>query len=70
MSMETANLKVEGMSCSHCVGAVKSALDALPGVSLVSVSLDDGTVTVDYDTTGTGLDEIKDAITEAGYEVL
>lgn len=70
MSMETANLQVEGISCSHCVSNIKSALDKVSGVSAVSVSLDEGIVTVDYDTTGTDVDKIKETITEAGYDVV
>lgn len=30
--METQLLNVEGMSCSHCESAVKTAVGALPGV--------------------------------------
>lgn len=70
MSRETANLHVDGMSCSHCVNSVKKALDKISGVSSVSVSIDDGTVTVDYDETGTNIEQIKEAINEAGYEVV
>ena len=30
---------IEGMSCGHCVGAVKQALGALPGVRVVAVEV-------------------------------
>lgn len=32
-------LKVEGMTCGHCVGSVKKALEAVGGVESVRVSL-------------------------------
>jgi copper chaperone CopZ len=35
----TKNLLVEGMTCSHCVNAVTSAVTALPGVESVSIEL-------------------------------
>lgn len=35
-------IKVSGMSCSHCTGAVQEALEKLDGVSNVSVDLDKG----------------------------
>lgn len=33
-------LKIEGMSCMHCVGRVDKALKALEGVQSVEVSLE------------------------------
>ncbi|MFA9381550.1 MAG: cation transporter, partial [Acetanaerobacterium sp.] len=36
--METIVLKVEGMSCSHCEKAIMNAVNALDGVSEVTVS--------------------------------
>ena len=48
---------------------MKKELDKIPGVLSVSVSVDEGTVTVDYDSTGTSLKQIKEGIIEAGYEV-
>lgn len=38
--MET-QLKVSGMTCAHCVGAVKKALEHVPGVESAQVSLDE-----------------------------
>ena len=32
---------IQGMSCQHCVAHVKKALEALPGVESVEVSLED-----------------------------
>lgn len=39
-------LKVEGMSCGHCVKAVEEALQAVPGVVEASVSLADSEAVV------------------------
>lgn len=62
--MET-KLKVTGMTCMHCVGAVKKALEQVPGVDSAEVSLDPGQAVV------TGSAEsatLVAAIKEEGYE--
>jgi copper chaperone len=66
--MATRTYKVAGMSCQHCVNAVQSEVGRLAGVRAVDVDLSQGAVTV----TGEGLDDaaIRDAIDEAGYEVV
>jgi copper chaperone len=68
--MKNVTLNVEGMSCSHCVNAVTKAVTALSGVSGVNVSLEEKTVTVDYDADHVSLDDIKEAIEEEGYDVV
>ena len=37
--METDRIKVEGMSCEHCVARVKDALIGLEGVQVESVQI-------------------------------
>ncbi|BCI54530.1 hypothetical protein NIIDNTM18_38080 [Mycolicibacterium litorale] len=60
------HLNVDGMSCGHCVSAITAAVEPLPGVDGVTVSLEDGTVTV----TGEP-DEavVVAAIEDCGYDV-
>jgi copper chaperone CopZ len=41
-------LKVEGMTCSHCVGRVQKALDTAPGVHAAKVDLDSGTAEITF----------------------
>lgn len=62
-------LNVEGMSCSHCVDAVKKAVNSLDGISNSEVDLEGKTVTVDYDDDKVALDSIKEAIEDQGYDV-
>lgn len=61
-------LLVEGMSCGHCEKAVKAALGELPEVKNVEVDLSTKKVVVE----GEGLvdDKLREAIDEAGYEVV
>lgn len=66
----TTTLQVKGMSCNHCVNAVTNALKELSGVNTVSVDLAAGRVTISYDETAVGLDKMKEAIEEAGYDVV
>lgn len=62
-------LGIEGMTCGNCVRHVTRALEGLPGVSDVSVSLEDKSaqVTVPEDMTD---DQITAAVADAGYEVV
>jgi copper chaperone len=59
---------VEGMSCNHCVKAVKNALGELEGVSKVDVDLEAKKVEVE----GENLvdEKLKEAIEDAGYDVV
>jgi copper chaperone len=67
--LETVTLKVDGMSCSHCVNAITKAVGALKGVSDVKVSLEAGTAEIRFDSANVSLDRIKEEIDDQGYEV-
>ncbi len=62
-------LKVDGMSCEHCVKAITKAVSALHGVRGVSVDLKGKTVTVEHDPVLSSLDKIKQEIESQGYDV-
>ena len=68
--MTKITLNVEGMSCSHCVNAVKNALTALGGVSEVEVDLERKTATLEYSADEVTLERIIEAIEEEGYDVV
>jgi copper chaperone len=68
--MEKTVLKVEGMSCEHCVRAVNNALGALAGVTKVNVDLKGKSVSFEYDPALTPLDNIKEVIVEEGFTVV
>lgn len=70
MKLENNVLEIEGMSCEHCKARVEKALSELDGVSNVEVSLEDATATVQFDTSKVSLDQLADAVSEAGYEVV
>lgn len=56
---------VTGMTCGHCAAAVTSEVEALPGVTGVSVDVESGTVVVE----GNGFtdEQVAAAVDEAGY---
>jgi copper ion binding protein len=67
--MATAiDFTVNGMTCEHCVHAVTNAVQELPGVTAVTVSLDENSAHVEGDV----LDQaaIVAAIAEEGYEAV
>ncbi|MBA5851024.1 heavy-metal-associated domain-containing protein [Clostridium sp. cel8] len=59
---------VEGMSCQHCVNHVKTALEAIDGVSSAKVDLGSKTAVIKSSSEIKNSD-IEAAIKEAGYEV-
>ncbi|MDD3170028.1 MAG: copper chaperone CopZ [Eubacteriales bacterium] len=67
--MKKITLNVEGMSCSHCVKAVKDAVAALDGVAEVEVDLKGKTATVEYNAEEIKPERIQEAIEEEGYDV-
>ncbi|MCD6176501.1 MAG: SO_0444 family Cu/Zn efflux transporter [Candidatus Cloacimonetes bacterium] len=58
---------IEGMTCNHCVANVKDSLVKIEGVQNVRINLAKKNAVVDGDYNS---DEIKAAITKAGYKVV
>lgn len=67
--MTTSTYTVSGMSCEHCVAAVRTELGKVEGVTGVEVDLGSGRVTV---TSDRPLDRaaVAAAVDEAGYELV
>lgn len=66
-SAQEVTMKVSGMSCSGCANTVESALMDLQGVHQVAVDLEEGEVTTMYEDGKVAIEDIKEAITSAGY---
>ncbi len=60
------SIRVRGMTCHHCVGTVKRALEAVAGVTEALPDLQTGTVLI----RGEGIDraQVVQAVKKAGYE--
>jgi copper ion binding protein len=62
-------LKIEGMSCEHCVRHVKEALEGIGGVKSATVSLRENSADVDHDEKVSPA-MMGQAVEEAGYQVV
>ncbi|MBL5767475.1 copper chaperone CopZ [Heyndrickxia sporothermodurans] len=67
--MEKTTLRVNGMSCNHCVNSIEGSVGKLQGVKTVKVHLDAGTVDVEFNPSDVSLNEIKETIDDQGYDV-
>jgi copper chaperone len=63
--MRSLTLHIEGMSCGHCLNAVKRALAELPGVEVESVRI--GRADLRYDERSLEPARIEAAVADAGY---
>ena len=64
------SLKVEGMTCQHCVETITEALGEIVGTNKVEVYLDKKEVQINYNEKETNLKEISNKIVEMGFEVV
>jgi P-type Cu+ transporter len=65
--MESATLKLRGMSCASCANSIEGAILSVPGVSQCSVNYGAEQATVTYDPKQTNLGMIQSAVEAAGY---
>lgn len=66
--MSNAVLKVEGMSCGHCVQSIEQALTQVGATGKVDLAAKK--VEVEYDESKLTIDAIKEAIEDQGYDVV
>lgn len=66
LSRMITTIRVDGMSCQHCVRAVFTALAAVSGIQRADVSI--GGAVVEHDGTIT-IEQLGEAIAVAGYSV-
>ena len=63
--MTPLTLHISGMSCGHCLNAVRQAIESVPGVAVDSVRI--GRADLSFDASKTSADQIAAAVTSAGY---
>lgn len=68
--MKKIVLGIEGMHCEGCVKRLTNVLSELDGVSNVKVSLENKNAEVEYDEDKLELDDIKQGVSDAGFEVV
>jgi copper chaperone len=66
--MKTQELKIEGMTCGHCVMHVKKELSKLPHVQVDDVQI--GTARVQYDDAKLSIVDLALAVERAGYKLV
>ena len=67
MAEERVTLAISGMTCGHCVAAVKKALTAVPGVGEVEVTLEPPRAVVSLDPSMASVETLTKATAEEGY---
>lgn len=67
--MENIELKISGMHCTGCSSRLERVLNQLAGVENAQVSFEKQIANICYHKTEITLDEIKEAIINAGFEV-
>jgi copper chaperone CopZ len=63
--MKDLELKIDGMSCAHCVESVRKALDEIDGVDVDRVEV--GTARLAYDPERTQPERILAAVSDGGF---
>jgi copper chaperone len=68
--MVQTTLKIQGMTCNHCVMRVAKSLKSVPGVQDARVDLQKAEAVVSYDETSVSREKIALAVKDAGYSVV
>lgn len=64
-----AIIKIDGMMCSKCADRVTNVLKNA-GAQEVEISLENRQATVEFDDGSVSLDAMKNAVYDAGYDVI
>jgi copper chaperone CopZ len=64
--MQSLSLVIDGMTCDHCIAAVTSALEQVPGVTVERVEI--GRARIMYEPKASTVSHIVDAVQDAGYD--
>lgn len=65
--MPNLHLGIVGMTCEHCVRAVRNRLSSTKGVEVSDVTI--GSADIRYDPSIVSTSEIEDAVSDEGYTV-
>ena len=66
--LKKAKIKIDGMSCQHCVKTVTDVMMGLDGVSQVKVNLKKGEARLKFERDLLDLELLETAIVTAGFE--
>ena len=65
--MKDLHIEIVGMTCEHCVRAVRNRLSATPGITVNDVKV--GSVDLRLDESKSSMDDVEEAISDEGYTV-
>lgn len=65
--MKDLHIEIVGMTCEHCVRAVRNRLTSTPGITVDDVKV--GSVDLKLDETKASLNDVEEAISDEGYTV-
>ena len=68
LSKHSAYFRIPNLGGDHGSKTIKQNLDSIHGVISVSVNLTSNKVAVDYDSTGTNSEKLKEEIQKSGFE--
>ncbi|SVC61544.1 uncharacterized protein METZ01_LOCUS314398 [marine metagenome] len=66
--LKKATIKIDGMSCQHCVKTVTDVMMGIDGVSQVKVNLKKGEARLKFERDLLDLELLETAIVTAGFE--
>ena len=66
--MKEVCLKIKGMHCEGCSTRLTRVLNNQEGVEEAKVSLEKAEADIKYDETQIGIEELKEAVEDAGFE--
>ncbi len=66
--MISRELTIKGMTCQHCVMALKRELDKIEDLDVLDVQI--GSARVEYEAEKVTEEQLQTAATEAGYELV
>jgi copper chaperone len=66
--MKTQTLKIDGMSCGHCVMTLKKELSKIEGVTVTTAGIGSAEIALD-ESKVTGL-RLEEAVKEAGFSLV
>lgn len=65
--METITLKLTGMGCTACSDAIQTTLEKLPGISECQVDFAQDQAKIVFQPDHINIEQIKQAVIDAGY---
>ncbi len=68
-AIQETRLAVPDISCEHCVHAINSALQELPGVEAVNTDIPTKTVQLRYDPDRVSMAKVEAVLDDIGYTV-